>query len=97
MLNAENPRERPIGLYIENKEYDFYLDNYGLDVVQMTYDTLAKYNIETIEKATANNLPIIMQSFEINCLEEMSKLTDLPLVMLMHWGPTWDYDLDYIS
>lgn len=97
MLNSESPRDHPIGLYIENKEVDFYLDNYGIDVVQMTYDTLAKYNIETVEKATAAGLPIIMQSFETNALEKMATLTDLPLVQLMHWGTTWSYDFEYLS
>mmetsp|Transcript_28123 Transcript_28123/g.38066 ORF Transcript_28123/g.38066 Transcript_28123/m.38066 type:complete len:106 (-) Transcript_28123:294-611(-) len=80
MLNSENPRDHPIGLYIENKEYDFYVENYGLNVAEMTIDILAKYNIETVEKATANNLPIIMQSFEQPALEKLATLTDLPLV-----------------
>eukprot|EP00351_Strombidinopsis_sp_SopsisLIS2011_P004139 CAMPEP_0116878860 /NCGR_PEP_ID=MMETSP0463-20121206/10613_1 /TAXON_ID=181622 /ORGANISM="Strombidinopsis sp, Strain SopsisLIS2011" /LENGTH=44 /DNA_ID= /DNA_START= /DNA_END= /DNA_ORIENTATION= len=32
MLNTENPRDHAIGLYIENKEYDYYIDNYGINI-----------------------------------------------------------------
>jgi hypothetical protein len=52
-------REMIVGLYIETKMYAFYLENYNLDISEMLYTTLKKFDIETVEKAN-NKLPIII-------------------------------------
>jgi glycerophosphoryl diester phosphodiesterase len=56
-------KEFPVGLYIEWKSYDYYVDHYGYDTVDMLYDLLKKYGLETVEKSQ-NKLPIIVQSFK---------------------------------
>jgi len=33
-------RTNRVGLYIETKMYAFYLDNYGINIAQMLFDTL---------------------------------------------------------
>jgi glycerophosphoryl diester phosphodiesterase len=80
------------GLYIEMKEPQWYMDNYGFDIVQMTYDQLAKWNLETIEKSTANGIPIIIQSFDPEALKRFAALSDLPLVQLMYWNETYNFE-----
>ena len=50
-LNTNFPRHdlsQKVGLYIETKMYNFYLNTYGRDLAQMLYDTLKKYDIETV-------------------------------------------------
>ena len=61
-LNANfprNDREALVGLYIETKEYQFYIDNYGQNIAEMLFEVLKKYDIETSEKAN-KKLPIII-------------------------------------
>ena len=58
----------------------------------MTYDQLAKWNLETIEKSTANGIPIIIQSFDPDALKRFAALSDLPLVQLLHWKTTYDFN-----
>jgi len=48
------------GLYIEIKDYEFYSTNRSLDMAQMLFTTLEKYNLSTIADCTANKLPIII-------------------------------------
>jgi glycerophosphoryl diester phosphodiesterase len=64
-------REMIVGLYIETKQYGFYLENYGQDIAEMLYNTLKRFDIETIEKAN-KKLPIIIQSFESDALMKFS-------------------------
>ena len=86
------------GLYIELKEPQWYLDAYGFDVVQMIFDQLSAWNLETIDKATENGIPIIIQSFDPDALKRFSQLSDLPLVQLAWWGHTGVvYDWEDIS
>ena len=51
-----------IGLYIETKMYGFYKDR-GLDIAEMLYNNLKKYDLETVEKSS-KKLPIIFECFE---------------------------------
>ena len=64
-LYQSHPKTRPwkIGLYVETKMYQFYLDNYGENIAQMTYDVLKKYGLETIDKCK-DTMPIIIECFE---------------------------------
>eukprot|EP00347_Sterkiella_histriomuscorum_P008381 403345315 len=102
-LNANQPRkdlEMIVGLYIETKMYNFYLENYGQDISQMLYDTLKKYDLETVAKANVK-LPIIVECFEPEALIKFAQLSDLPLIQLMFWNntnyPNDAYNLTQIS
>lgn len=64
-LNEDFPqsnRDMKIGLYIETKMYGFYKER-GLDIAEMLYNNLKKYDLETVEKSK-NKLPIIFECFE---------------------------------
>ena len=56
------------------------------------FDVLAKYNLETIDKATTAGIPIIIQSFSESALRQFSTLSDLPLIQLMEWNINYDFD-----
>jgi glycerophosphoryl diester phosphodiesterase len=73
-----------VGLYIETKMYNFYKDTYDKDIAVMVYETLKKYDLETIEKSN-KKLPIIIECFEKEALIKFAELSDLPLVYLMFW------------
>lgn len=65
-LQKERPfphRKHKIGLYIETKMYEFYLQQFGEDIAVMLYKVLEKYNLHTIEKCQ-DVLPIIIECFE---------------------------------
>ena len=84
-LYKSNPKNRPwkIGLYVETKMWQFYMENYGENIAQMTYDVLRKYDLESIAKCE-NKLPIIIECFEGGSLMHFSNITDLPLIYLMN-------------
>lgn len=95
-LNKKAPRagrKFKTGLYIETKYVAFYQSR-GVDIAKLLYETLAKYNIETIEKAT-KTLPIIIESFEQHTLLYFKNMTDLPRIQLMFYGG--GYDLDWVK
>jgi len=99
LLNSQFPRndlDFPVGLYIEPKEYTLYKIFYGVDMLDMLHESLAKYDLETIEKCT-NKVPIIIQSFEIDALWKYATLSDLPLVYLLAGDGNRRYDFEYIS
>lgn len=86
-----------VGLYIETKMYNFYLENYNEDLSELVYKTLQKYDIETVEKAN-DKLPIIIECFEKEALIRFGELSDLPLVYLMFWNnPNVQYNLQDIA
>lgn len=72
-LNKEKPshlyKERPTGLYVETKMFEFYQSR-GIDSAKMTYDVLAKYGLETIEKSEPI-MPIILECFESGSLKRL--------------------------
>lgn len=68
------------GLYIEIKEPQWYLEHYNIDMGQELFNILQKNNLETIEKSTANGIPIIIQSFDEAALKRFADLSDLPRV-----------------
>ena len=87
--NANFPRHDRsnslVGLYVETKMYNFYLNQYGADISQEVFNVLQKYDLETVEKASAK-LPIILECFEKESLIKLDSLTDLPLIYLMFWN-----------
>ena len=100
-LNANFPRsdiDIKVGLYVETKMYNFYKDTYHEDIAQMVYETLKKYDIETVAKSQ-DKLPIIIECFEKESLQKFATLSDLPLVYLLFWkNPNFPrYDLKEIS
>lgn len=48
------------GLYIEMKEPQWYMDNYGLDFSKELFNILEKFGLGTIQGATDNGIPIII-------------------------------------
>ena len=82
MSSRSKDRDYPIGLYIETKQYEFYLQNFGLNSAQLLYDHLAAHDLETIEKSS-KTIPIIIECFEPESLKYFKTLSDLPLVLLM--------------
>jgi len=54
---SDNPTP---GLYIEIKEYPWYLETYGINLAQALFETLKKYGLETVKKATEAGIPIII-------------------------------------
>ena len=98
-LNKNFPREdgRLVGLYIETKQFGFYLENYGVNIAEELFKILKKFDIETIDKS-AKKLPIIIQSFEKDALLYFSQISDLPRVQLMFWKNGYvHYNLTEIS
>eukprot|EP00344_Euplotes_crassus_P004446 CAMPEP_0197004254 /NCGR_PEP_ID=MMETSP1380-20130617/21146_1 /TAXON_ID=5936 /ORGANISM="Euplotes crassus, Strain CT5" /LENGTH=313 /DNA_ID=CAMNT_0042422987 /DNA_START=164 /DNA_END=1105 /DNA_ORIENTATION=+ len=96
-LNEKAPvkdRKFKTGLYIETKAVRFYKDQRNVDIAQILYDTLEKYDLHTVEKAT-EKLPIFIESFEQDSLLYFKSKTDLPTVQLM--TDSFEYDLDWIS
>lgn len=69
-LNRNQPRkdiDMKVGLYIETKMYNFYLDTYGIDIAEQLYTVLTRYDLQTVSKANAK-LPIIVECFEPEAL-----------------------------
>jgi len=99
-LNENFPRkdlDMKVGLYIETKMFNFYKNVHGQDIAEMVYDTLKKYDLETVEKSN-KKLPIIIECFEKEALYRFAELSDLPLVYLMFWNNSLvSYNLTEIS
>ena len=86
-----------VGLYIETKMYNFYLNTFGKDIAVELYNVLKKYDLETVEKSS-KKLPIIIECFEKESLVKFAELSDLPLVYLMFWNnPYVSYNLTEIN
>ena len=96
-LNANYPKEKKVGLYLETKMYGYYKEQYNEDIVERVFEVLQKYGIETLDKAS-EKLPVIVESFEREALLRMRELTDLPLVYLMFYmNPMVSYNLTEIG
>ena len=87
-LNEEHPtdmmKDYPTGLYVETKCVEFYR-GWDIEIAQLVYDVLEKYQIHTVELAE-QKLPIILESFESQSLKYFQNelKTDLPRVFLMN-------------
>ena len=86
MLNAEFPRvlnaERKIGLYIEIKDWQWNMDWVGYNTADIFHDLLVENNLDTIE-ACKDDIPIVVQSFELEALKYFRTLADLPNTFLV--------------
>lgn len=85
-LNTSYPRtkntERKIGLYIEIKDWQWNIDWVGHNTADVLYEQLKKNGLDTIE-GCRDDIPIIVQSFELEALDYFRTLTDLPNVFLV--------------
>lgn len=71
-----------LGVYIELK-YPGYFNSLGFAVEDMLLKILKERGIDNI-KGASETCPIILQCFELQSLQYMSKQTDLPLVYLIN-------------
>lgn len=78
-LGAGRPRvinpDAPLGLYLELKKTD-------LDMAGLVMEVLRKNELDTVASCELS-IPIVLQSFELDVLEDLSDLTDLPLTYLI--------------
>ena len=99
-LNTEFPRtknaERKIGLYIELKDWQWNMDWIGYNTADVFWDLLKKNNLETIEKARLD-IPIVVQSFELEALEYFRTLGDLPNTFLVGVDCADVWELIYLA
>ena len=86
MLSEEYPRtlnaERRIGLYIELKDWQWNLDYGGNNSADLLHELLAKNGLDTIESCS-DDIPIVIQSFEIEALEYFETLAELPFTLVL--------------
>ena len=86
LLNEEFPRtknaERKIGLYIEVKDWQWNIDYTGDNQADMLHELLVKNELDTIDNCK-DDIPIVIQSFELEALEYYSHLSDLPRTLVM--------------
>ena len=66
LLNEDFPRkvntDTKVGLYIEIKNYDWYLSNHSIDMAEVLYAALDKNGLGNIASCE-NKIPIVIQSF----------------------------------
>lgn len=75
---------RKIGIYPETKHPSYFQD------IGLPLEPILLFNLQKI------NLPIFIQSFEVNNLKELSKTTDLPLVQLINdTGQPYDFTINH--
>ena len=67
-LRLNKDTKSQTGLYIETKNVEFYWER-GVDIAQLLFEVLKKYDLETSEKASVK-LPIIIESFESESLKD---------------------------
>ena len=86
LLNKEFPRtvnaERKVGIYVEIKDWQWNFEYAGHNQADMVYDLLVKNGLDTIEKSK-EDIPVVIQSFELPALQYFRKLTDLPSTLVM--------------
>ena len=68
-LNRKYPHANRIGLNIELKSADQYLNEFGIDVSKRLYTILKKHNMHTRRGAVEADLPIIIQSFHYTVMK----------------------------
>jgi glycerophosphoryl diester phosphodiesterase len=71
-----------IGVYIEPKTPGYFM-SLGFDVLRVMMHELSKRDIASVKDAS-KRCPIILQCFELDALERLAKMTDLPLVYLVN-------------
>jgi len=83
LLNSDAPRvsngDTKVGLYIEIKDYQGQIVSPGYNLAELLFNTLNENNLATISDCQ-DEIPIIIQSFELEGLEKFATLSDLPLV-----------------
>jgi glycerophosphoryl diester phosphodiesterase len=89
LLNDDFPRRinngTKVGLYIEIKNYDWYLSEHNIDMAEQLFKALNNHGLGTIG-GCSDVIPIVIQSFFQEALVKFATLSDLPLVLLMHYS-----------
>ena len=84
-----NAKKELLGVVIETK-YPGYFNELGYDVEKLLMDVLTDLQVSDIKQAT-DRCPIIIQSFELDSMIKIDKMTDLPTSYLMgSGGPTYN-------
>ena len=85
MLNADSPRvmnsDTKVGLYIELKNYYAQEVVHRQDIAVAVDKVLKANNLGTIADCK-DEIPIIIQGFQLDSLKKYATLSDLPLVFL---------------
>ena len=91
LLNDDFPRrinsETRVGLYIEIKNYDWYLQEHGIDMALNLFNALNAHGLGQVADCSSK-IPIVIQSFYMEALAKFATMSDLPLVYLMHYSNT---------
>ena len=80
-----------VGLYIEMKRYKYYKDELNVDMAELLFDALDQNGLGQIADCESK-IPIIIQSFEEDALKKFATMSDLPLVMLVGYSRSLDYE-----
>jgi glycerophosphoryl diester phosphodiesterase len=78
-------RRKPIGVYPETK-HPTYFQNLGLAMERPLVKMLEKYGYR------GKHAPVIIQSFEVANLKQLSRMTNVPIAQLLNsTGKPWDF------
>ena len=78
-------RKKPVGVYPETK-HPTYFQNLGLAMERPLVKMLQKYGYR------GKRAPVIIQSFEVANLKQLSRMTDVPIAQLINsGGKPWDF------
>lgn len=70
-----------VGVVIESKDRQFYVDLFGVEQGELIVDLLRQYGLQTREMA-ARFAPIILHSFDLLTVQLWHNITDLPNSLL---------------
>lgn len=85
--NKVDPGKR-VGLYIEMKHYEWYLEAHGLDIAQALYERLAFFGLGNVSDCS-DSVPIVIQGFNLRGLTKFASLSDLPLIFVISPGKSF--------
>lgn len=96
ILNKEFPRtsnKRKIGFYIEIKDWQWTQDYSGQNVADLLSQQLYRNGLGDLEcpaegESAYADIPVVIQSYELEALRYYKKLSDLPLVLVV--GLDWE-------
>jgi glycerophosphoryl diester phosphodiesterase len=71
-----------IGVYIETKHPGYFREQLDLEMEDLLYEALLRYNLTTWQSAS-EICPVVLQSFYPDSLDRLGQLTDLPRVLLL--------------
>lgn len=69
-------------MYIEIKDWKWNMEFAGYNTADLLYEHLVKNGLDRIENSK-DDIPIVIQSFELDALVYFNTLTDLPNVLVL--------------